>query len=169
MLAVKPRQGVAEHFRLSPGHALREPGEGSVPVAGLCERGKHQLGHVGLAGRGRAVPPGAAVPFPAREPLLRQPVKHGHHCGVSQALGESVADLSDGQRRISPPEDFHNCTLEVAQPVHVDKSTVEGVSVARPEVSAASGDFAICTQPTMIAPSAMISGISHQPMRSCSL
>ena len=36
--------------------------------------------------------------------------------------------------------------------------------MARPEVSAASGDFAICTQPTMIAPSAMISGTSHQPM-----
>ena len=169
MLEVEARQGIAEHFRLGTGHTLREPGESSVPVAGLCKRGKHQLGHVGLPGRGGAVPPGAAVPFPAREPLLRQPVKHRHHCGVSQALLESVADLSDGQRRISLPEDFHNCTLEVAQPVHVDKSTVEAVSVARPELSAASGDFAICTQPTMIAPSAMISGTSHQPTRSCSL
>jgi hypothetical protein len=169
VLALKARQGVAEHFRLGAGHALREPGESGVPVAGLCERGEHQLGHVGLAGRGGAVTPGAAVPFPAREPLLRQPVKHSHHCGVSQALRESVADLSDGQRRISPPEDFHNCTLEVAQPVHADKSTVEAVSMASPEVSAASGDFAICTQPTMIAPSAMISGTSHQPMRNCSL
>ena len=65
---------------------------------GLRQRGQHELRHVGLAGRGRAVPPGTAVPFSAREPFLRQPVKHRHHCGVSQALGEPVADLSYRQR-----------------------------------------------------------------------
>jgi hypothetical protein len=169
VLPLKAREGLAKHFRLGTGHALREPCESRVPVPCLCQRGQHQLGHVGLAGRGRAVPPGAAVPFPAREPFFRQPVKHSHHCGVSQALWEPVADLSYGQRRISLPEDFHNGTFEVAQPVHEDKSTVGAVSVASPEVSAASGDFAICTQPTMIAPSAMICGTSHQPSRRVSL
>ena len=165
MLPFKARQGIEEHLRLGAGHALREPSECRVPIASLCQRGQHQLGHVGLAGRGRAVSPSAAVPFPAREPLLRQPVKHCHHCGVSQALRESVADLSYGQRRISLPEDFHNGTFEVAQPVHMNKSTGDAVSVARPEASEASGDFAIWTQPTMIAASAMICGTSHQPTR----
>ena len=36
-------------------------------------------------------------------------------------------------------------------------------------MSAANGDFAICTQPRMIAASAMIWGSSHQPPRSSSL
>jgi len=169
VLPVEPGQGLAEHLCLGAGHALREPGERRVTVARLRQRRQHQLGHVRLAGRGGPVPPGAAVPFPAREPLLRQPVKHRHHRRVSQALRQPVAYLPDGQRRVGPPEDFHDGTFEVAQPVHGDKSTVEGLSVTRPEVSAARGDLETWMQPTMIAVRAMISGSSHQPTRSCSL
>jgi len=113
-------QRIAEHFGLGTRHALRESRERGDPVPGLVERRQHQLRHVRLPGRGRPVPPGATVPFPAREPLLRKPVKHRHDGGVSQvALIEPVADLSDRQRRIRLPEDFHDGTFEVAQPVHM--------------------------------------------------
>jgi hypothetical protein len=92
-------QRLAQYLRFGAAHALREPRKRGDPVAGLVEGRQHQLGHVGLPGRGRPVPPSAAVPLPARETLLREPVKHCHHCCVSQfPLVEPVADLSYGQR-----------------------------------------------------------------------
>jgi hypothetical protein len=98
-VALDAGQRLAEHLRLGTGHALREPRERRDPVAGLVKRRQHQLGHIGLPGRGRPVPPGAAVTLPARESLLREPIKHCHHGRMSQfALVEPVADLSDGQR-----------------------------------------------------------------------
>jgi hypothetical protein len=73
-MPLKPGQRRAQRIGLGPGDALREPGERRGPVARLVKRGEHQLCHVCLACRGRAVPPSAAIPFPAREALLRQPV-----------------------------------------------------------------------------------------------
>jgi hypothetical protein len=68
------RKSLAQDVRLGTGHALRESRERGAAVAGLVKRGEHQLGHVCFSGRCRAVPPCTAIPFPAREPLFRQPV-----------------------------------------------------------------------------------------------
>jgi hypothetical protein len=84
-----------QRVRLGSGDTLREPGECRGPVTRLVKRGKHQLCDICLAGLGRTVPPGAAIPFPAREALLRQPIKHRHDGGMREVLRESVADFSD--------------------------------------------------------------------------
>jgi hypothetical protein len=97
-LGLDPRERLTQHVRLGAGDALREPRERGIPVARLLEGGQHQFRYISLAGRGRPVPPCAAVPFPAREPLLGQPVEHRHDGGVGQALRKPVADLSDRQR-----------------------------------------------------------------------
>jgi hypothetical protein len=140
-------KGVAQDVRLGAGHAPRESRERGTPIAGLVERGKHQLSYVCLSGRCRTVPPCTAIPFPAREPFFRQPVKHRHHGGVCQSLGKADADFSDRQRRIRPPEYLHDGPLEFAQPVH--EVTVPGSRSAVPDgvPSAAIGDFAVWTQP----------------------
>jgi len=36
-----PHERLAQHFGLGAGHALREPCEGGIPVAGLVECGEH--------------------------------------------------------------------------------------------------------------------------------
>src|SRR5208282_3556921 len=76
-------QGVAQHFSLDARYGLCEPSQRRCPVTGLIQCGQHELGHIGLAGSGGAVTPGAPIALPPGEALFREPVEHRHHGGVS--------------------------------------------------------------------------------------
>ena len=81
-MSLKQGERRAQRVRFVPGDALREPRKCRGPVTRLVKRGEHQLCYIRLACRGRAVTPSATIPLPAREALLRQPVKHCHDGGV---------------------------------------------------------------------------------------
>src|SRR5580692_3478567 len=76
-------QRFAQRLGLDSGDRLGETGQCGSTVAGLVERGQHQLGDVGLPGRGRAITPGTTVALPPGESLFREPVEYRHHGGVS--------------------------------------------------------------------------------------
>src|SRR5215469_3340115 len=104
---------------LGAGHAVREPRERGLPVAGLVQRAQHELGHVCFPAFCRTIVPCPAIALPPGEALLGKAVEHRHHSCVCQVpISEQAAHLANAQRVGGLPEHIHYGALELPKSVH---------------------------------------------------